>query len=281
MRPRASVWALASVLSLIPSRARAEGPVAAPTRGVVIGDAVPDFASADVDGVPFTLASARTIADADATSAALAAARAFGGADAKAETAITDLPGVRSDAAKKTKCVQAAWTRYGLVASDANTKDLVTLADVAKRIVDSAAAPIVLFAWSSECPTIALYADRLLEIFASSGARVFPFACNVEETVETVRKAIQERQLPYRILLDPDAKLADLLGARTTPHTFVLDGRNFLRFSGAPDSDPAALVDASKRIPYLKDALKAVADERSVEIRMTRPKGCPIRRKQP
>jgi hypothetical protein len=109
------------------------------------------------------------------------------------------------DVARKTAFVQAAWRRYGLVASDANTKDLVTLADVAKRIVDAAAAPIVLFAWSSSCPTIALYADRLFEIFATSGARVFPFACNAEETVESIRAAIAEKKLPYRILVDMDA----------------------------------------------------------------------------
>jgi hypothetical protein len=74
--------------------------------------------------------------------------------------------------------------------------------------------------------------------------------------------------------------VADLLGARTTPHTFVLDEKNFLRFSGAPDSDPALMGEEAKRIPYLKDALKSVAEGRSVEIRMTNPKGCRIRRKK-
>ena len=80
--------------------------------------------------------------------------------------------------------------------------------------------------------------------------------------------------------MDTDAKLADLLAARTTPHAFVLDEKNILRFNGAPDSDPALMGEEAKRIPYLKDALVAVADGRSVEIRMTNPKGCKIRRKK-
>ena len=245
---------------------------------------MPDFTSTDVDGVAFSLATARTITEADATAATLAAAKSFGGADAKPDTVIATLSGVVTDgaldAAKKTTLVQSAWRPYGLVASDANTKDLVTFADVAKKIVDSAAAPIVFFAWASECPTIALYSERLFDIFASSGARVFPFACNAAETIETIRAAVKERKLPYRILVDVDAKLTDLLGAVRTPHTFVLDEKNFLRFSGAPDSDPALMGEPSRRIPYLKDALKAVSEGRSVEIRLTNPKGCAIRRKK-
>ncbi len=266
------------------SPAHAADPVVAPARAIGIGEAVTDVHAVDVDGVAFSLAGARVIPEADALSVVLAAAREFGGGDAKADTAIASLSGLSKDGsldpARKTALVQTAWKRYGLIASDANTKDLLTLADVAKRIVDSASAPIVFFAWSSSCPTIALYADRLFDVFSTTGARVFPFACNAEETVASIRTAIGERKLPYRILLDPDAKLADLLGARTTPHMFVLDEQNFVRFNGAPDNDPAMVGDESKRTPYLKDALKSVVDGRQVEIRMTNPKGCRIRRKK-
>ncbi len=284
MRALAPTFALAALLATGATVGRAGEPPL-PTRGVAIGEAVPDFEAVDADGVPFSLASAREISDADALAAVAAAAKKFGAANATAETTIDSLPGVakdgKPDPALRTGFVQAAWTRYGLVASPSSAKDLVTLGDVAKRIVASANAPIVLFAWSSSCPTIALYTDRLFEIFATSGARVLPFACNTEETVESIRAAVKERALPYRILVDRDAKIADLLGARTTPHTFVLDEKNVLRFSGAPDSDPALTGEEAKRIPYLMNALVAVADGRSVEIRMTNPKGCRIRRKKP
>lgn len=284
MRTLAPTLALAAlVLAGAPSSRAGEPPLA--IRGVGIGEPVPAFEAVDADGAPFSLATARTIPEDEALAAATTAAKAYGGADATATTTLDSLPGVKVDGkpdpALRTAVVQAAWRRYGLVASAASTKDLATLGDVAKKIVASANAPIVLFAWSSGCPTIALYTDRLFEIFSSTGARVFPFACNAEETVESIRAAVAERKLPYRILLDKDAKLADVLGARTTPHTFVLDEKNVLRFSGAPDSDPALMGDEAKRIPYLKDALVSVADGRSVEIRMTNPKGCRIRRKKP
>jgi len=283
MRVLAAAFALAALLVTGSPTGRAGEPALA-VRGITIGDTVPSFEAVDADGAPFSLATARQISDADALAAATTAAKAFGGADATAATALDTLKGVLvgglPDPALRTSLVQAAFRRYGLVASAASTKDLATLGDVAKRIVASANAPIVLFAWSSSCPTIALYTDRLFEIFSTTGARVYPFACNAEETVESIRTAVAERKLPYRILVDADAKLADLLGARTTPHTFVLDEKNVLRFAGAPDSDPALMGDEAKRINYLKDALVSVGDGRSVEIRMTNPKGCRIRRRK-
>ena len=131
----------------------------------------------------------------------------------------------------------------------------------------------MLFAWSSSCPTCTLYDERLREILATSGARAYAVAANHDDPLENIRATIAARELPYRILLDPEARIADVLGARTTPHAFVLDAKNVLRYSGSPDNDPALDGDASKRLPYLADALASVAEGRQVEIRMTHPKG--------
>jgi peroxiredoxin len=273
--PIARFAIVASLFGAAALAAVAEEP--APQKAVGIGEVLPPFEAKDVDGASFSLATARTITEADAAASVAAAAKSFGAPDAKATTAIDALPGVakdgKPDPAKRAAFVQAAWKSWGLVATPATTKDLVTLGDVAKKIVASADAPIVFFAWSSGCPTCTLYYDRFLEIFSTSGARVFPFAANHDDPIESIRATIAARDLPYRILLDPEAKLADALGARTTPHTFVLDGKNVLRYSGSPDSDPALDGDATKRISYLKDALAAVSAGRQVEIRVTLPKG--------
>jgi hypothetical protein len=256
----------------------------APVRGVRIGEVVPAFDAVDPDGRPFSLATARTIREVDALAAATDAAKRAGASDPKTETPRDGIPGVlaegRVDAGKRVALVQEAFRPFGLVASEATTKDLVVLGDVAKRIVASANAPIVLFAWSSKCPTIELYEERFAAWFARTGARVFAFAPTEADTAETVRAALARRRPPYRILLDPDARIADLLGARTTPQSFVVDEKGLLRYDGAPDSDPAETKDEAKRIPYLLDAIVAVADGRSVDIRMTNPTGCRIRRRK-
>lgn len=275
---RRLVLALALVGAAAPARAGdPPAPASTPPRALAIGEPLPDFEARDVDGGSFSLAAARRIGEPEATAAVLAAAKRYGAADAKPDTAIDTLPGVakdgRADPALRTAFVQAALRPYGLVASPENTKDLATIGDVAKRIVAAADAPIVLFAWSSGCPTCTLYHERLLEVFATSGARVYPFAPNHDDPIEAIRATIEAKELPYRILLDPEAKLADALGARTTPHTFVLDGKNVLRYSGSPDNDPTQDGDAAKRLPYLADALASVAAGRQVEIRMTLPKG--------
>lgn len=274
--------AILAVLASPPVGADDAPATRAAPKGVAIGDPVPSFDALDANGQTFSLASARTISADDARRAVLDAAKAAGKADATTESTIDAVLG--TDAAvpgKRVAFVQGAWRAFGLIASESSVKAFVTLGDIATKIEASASAPIVFFAWSSVCPTIALYADRMLDWFSTTGARVFPFACTGDETLDTIRAAVKETSLPYRILVDFDGKLCDVLGARTTPHMFVLDEKNILRFNGAPDNDPALLVEESKRLPYLPDALKAVADGRSVEIRMTKPRGCPIRRKKP
>src|SRR5437762_2551752 len=122
MRIGILVLASAVLPALASSRVRADDAVT-PVRGVVIGDAVPPFEAVDVDGVPFSLATARTISEADALAAVLSAAKGYGGGDAKADTAIASLTGMlrdgKLDPAAKTALVQAAWRQYGLIASDA------------------------------------------------------------------------------------------------------------------------------------------------------------------
>lgn len=275
MTPFSSLATVALLLGATGLARAADAPP--PPRALAIGETLPDFEAKDVDGVRFSLAAARTLAAADVTASVAAAAKAFGASDAKPETAIDALTGVtkdgRPDPTLRTAFVQAAWKAYGLVATPTTTKDLVSLGDVATRILASADAPIVLFAWSSSCPTCTLYDERLREILATSGARAYAVAANHDDPLENIRATIAARELPYRILLDPEARIADVLGARTTPHVFVLDAKNVLRYSGSPDNDPALDGDAAKRLPYLADALASVAGGRQVEIRMTLPKG--------
>ena len=61
--------------------------------------------------------------------------------------------------------------------------------------------------------------------------------------------------LGWHVLLDRDAKVADLFGGRRTPHTFVLDDKSVLRYAGAVDSDAAGTEGAEKRANWLQDAL--------------------------
>jgi hypothetical protein len=83
---------------------------------------------------------------------------------------------------------------------------------------------------------------------------------------------------PTAVLLDPQGLVARLYHARTTPHLFVIDRDGNLRYMGGMDSIATADVsDIPNAEPYLKEAMLAVADGKSVEHAVTKPYGCSIK----
>jgi hypothetical protein len=268
-----STWslALASLLALAPV-ASADAP-----KPYAVGDTVQDFAARDVDGKDVSLAALRAISPEQAMEAAKAAAAAFGGKDAKAETAIDDLAGVKKDGAVdpalRLAYLKAAGRPFGLVACPKVSDGVKTLADVAKWITDSAGGPLVLVVWSAKCPMVKLYAARLSALLADTGARVLPLAANVTENDDEIKEALAKSGDPYRVVVDREQKVCDLLGGKKTPHVFLLDGKNVLRYAGAIDDDPNEEKGAAKQ-EWLKQAIQVVAAGKgTIKVLQTAPEG--------
>jgi hypothetical protein len=268
MRPFRLALALA-VLTAVPALA-AEGKLA-----YHVGDAVPEIAAKDVDGADWTLAAARDISDAKALEAVRKAATDYGGkADAKAEDALDGLAGLQGadgspDLALRKEFARKVGKPYGLFPTDALVQGWRTFGDVAGWVKGCATAPIVLMWWSPKCPTSAKYEERIEEVLGETKARIFPVATNFQDDDESIRAYLQAKGIPYRVLIDREATLADRFGAKRTPHVFVLDEKNHLRYSGQVDDDG----DEGARANWLLDALKAVVDGQQPNVLMTEPKG--------
>lgn len=102
---------------------------------------------------------------------------------------------------------------------------------------------------------------------------MLPIASNVNETSRALRSAASARRLPL-ILIDNQHRVADLYGAQTTPHVFVLDGHGVLQYTGAVDD-----VDFRKRQPeryFLHDGVQALLRDEVPSITRTPPYGCAI-----
>lgn len=129
--------------------------------------------------------------------------------------------------------------------------------------------------WSCECPHAARVDDELVLLTREWGERVvwISIASNANESLERLREVAAVRCLP-QVLLDRNQKAADLYGAVTTPHLFVLDGEGVLRYEGAFDD-----VTFRQKTPtraYLKEAVEAVLAGRKPEPVHTQPYGCAI-----
>ena len=156
------------------------------------------------------------------------------------------------------------------------------LSGAAHRLSQHRGKIVILNFWSAECPWSrrgdAILAERLAG-WASQGVRVWGIASNASEPESKVRAEIEERQVPYPILLDPGNVVADLYGAAATPHFFVVDAEGVVRYAGALDD--ARFRSRQPKAFYLADAIAAVLAGRPPKPAETQAYGCAIIRATP
>ncbi|MFT4778962.1 MAG: hypothetical protein ACJAU0_000538 [Flavobacteriales bacterium] len=80
--------------------------------------------------------------------------------------------------------------------------------------------------------------------------------------------------MPY--VVDQDHRLADAMGARTTPHVYLFDKDMTLVYKGAIDDNFESAKEVQE--PWLKNAMTSCADGTTIEMNSTRPMGCSIKR---
>lgn len=101
---------------------------------------------------------------------------------------------------------------------------------------------------------------------------------NRDEGVEEIRRHQVAKDLTLPTLKDPGNKVADVYGARTTPHVFIINKDGVLVYSGQPcDIGATATQPAVAKNSILPILDRLVAGE-TVEPSQTRPWGCTIKR---
>ena len=83
---------------------------------------------------------------------------------------------------------------------------------------------------------------------------------------------------PTHIILDESGDLGRLFEAKTTPHMFIGDNSNTLRYAGAIDSiRSASQADIPKATNYVLAALTSIKAGDEVAETQTRPYGCAVK----
>jgi peroxiredoxin len=90
--------------------------------------------------------------------------------------------------------------------------------------------------WSAECPQSERADRALMNDLQRWGGKVvyLAVASNMNETPQQINAVANQRGVGP-VLLDRACRLADLWGARTTPHVYVIDAASMLRYQGALD----------------------------------------------
>ena len=80
------------------------------------------------------------------------------------------------------------------------------------------------------------------------------------------------------VILDETSEIGLLYGAKTTPHMFIIDKKGQLVYMGGIDNIPSKdeddIADAKN---YVRAALDAMAEGKTIEESITRPYGCSVK----
>ena len=85
----------------------------------------------------------------------------------------------------------------------------------------------VLVFWSGECPCVRRYQDRvdsLLDRYPGDRVRVVGLASNAGESFAEILRAARERGVRIPIFRDEGGRIAEWVGARSTPTAVLIDG---------------------------------------------------------
>jgi peroxiredoxin len=134
---------------------------------------------------------------------------------------------------------------------------------------------VLLDFWSCECPHSERTDAVILSAFEAwrEEADLLVIASNRNETISAIRAAAFARRLPT-VLVDADQAVADLYGAQTTPHVFLIDADGILRYRGAVDD-----LAFRKRRPtrfHLQEAVEALRGGRLPFLAESPAFGCAI-----
>jgi peroxiredoxin len=102
-------------------------------------------------------------------------------------------------------------------------------------------------------------------------------------TAEEARQlTVSRNAAPTAVILDPRSQASRAYQARTTPQMFVIAPNGTVAYMGAIDSIRSTRADSIDRAePYLRNAMIAVAEGRTVERASTEPYGCAVKYAEP
>lgn len=131
----------------------------------------------------------------------------------------------------------------------------------------------VLTFWSAECGWCERVDHELLDWLVScqETVKVLWIASNINESRDLIERVAAQRNLPT-VLLDEHQTVANLYGAVTTPHFFVVDRMGKLAYQGAW-YDITFRQRVATRV-YVAEVVQALRHDLTPQVIQTPPYGC-------
>jgi peroxiredoxin len=136
---------------------------------------------------------------------------------------------------------------------------------------------VVIVFWSAECPVSAeydAYFNGLHDRDGGGQAVVLGIDSNANYGKDEITAAIAERGVRFPVLRDPDCTVADLFGALTTPHVFIIDTVGRLVYAGAVDD--RTFRQRCATVNHVDRALVGILADEMPAVSETQPYGCTL-----
>jgi len=141
---------------------------------------------------------------------------------------------------------------------------------------------IVIFT-CNHCPFAKAYEDRIIALnkkYAPMGYPVIAINPNdpkvqPEDSFEKMQERAKEKKFKFPYLFDDGQKIFPLYGATKTPHVFLLDKDQIVRYIGAIDDN--AQNEKEVEVKYLENAIAALSKGQKPNPETTKAVGCSIK----
>lgn len=144
---------------------------------------------------------------------------------------------------------------------------------------------IVIFTCNT-CPYAVMYEDRINDLHAEFAGKGYPvIAINPNDpdikpgdSFDAMKERIDSKGFEFAYLFDADQSVYPVWGATKTPHVFLLDASNTIKYIGAIDNNAQDASAADTK--YLADAIGAVTAGNDPAPATTKAVGCSIKAKK-
>ena len=178
----------------------------------------------------------------------------------------------------------------GEVAPDFSLKNIdgSTVSLASYKEMDEVKGAIVIFT-CNHCPYAKMYEERIVALDAKFKPLGFPvIAINPndptaypEDDFKNMIQRAEEKGFTFPYLVDETQEIAKAYAATRTPHNYLLNKENgefVIRYVGAIDDSPRNAEEVSEM--FIEDAIQALLDGESPDLRYTKAIGCSIKWKK-
>lgn len=165
-----------------------------------------------------------------------------------------------------------------VIPSEIKGESLITGASQVVTVKQAKEKVTVVVFMSAKCPCSNSHVSVLKKI--ADQHKDFQFVVvhsNADETAKDSAEYFKKANLPFAVIQDDDAKIADQFKAFKTPHAFVVNTKGEILYQGGV-TDSSNGESASKN--FLGDALNQIAENKPVLVAQGRTLGCVISRKE-